>query len=160
MDAGVIVTGPPGYCVDLDASQERKNNAFVLLASCAAISNEPLMPQPSSPAILTAAIAQGNPTTTDALDRYFRSAKGAAALGGGGSIDTMRLKTDEGALFVLTNGSGGAQWRGLVPLDQGFLVTISLQEIGNTPMSPDDRLAELGLFARRIVRANPGLATP
>jgi len=155
--ADVIVTGPPGYCVDMDASQEKATNAFVLLASCAAISNQPLMPQPSVPALLTASIAQGTPTSTAALDRYFRTEAGATALRSSGAVDAMRLEIENGALFIYTNGTDGENWRGLLPLDNGVLITIAMQEIGNQPVTSKDRFAELGLFARRIVSANPTL---
>ena len=153
-DAAIIVTGPPGYCVDLEASRSQPKSAFVLMASCASISNTPLMPQPSLPAILTASIAQGISTTPRALDSFFRSPAGIATLRNQGPVESMRLSTNESALFVFTDGPKGDQWRGLVPLDNGVLVTISLQETGPKPMSAEDRFAELGQFASKIVGAN------
>ncbi|AMY71918.1 hypothetical protein AKL17_4708 [Frigidibacter mobilis] len=54
----IVVTGPPGYCVDRGASREGPEGAFVLLGSCAALGGGRAVPK-DVPAVLIATIASG-----------------------------------------------------------------------------------------------------
>lgn len=40
-DGAVVVSGPPGYCIDSSANRRRGSGRFVLLASCASLGSEP-----------------------------------------------------------------------------------------------------------------------
>lgn len=154
-DADVVVAGPPGFCVDPDASKSQADSAFVLLASCAAISNQPLMPQPDLPVVLTASIATGPAPTPQALDTYFHSAAGVAHLREQGPVEKMKTTVEKDVFFVYVTGPKGDRWRGIIPLDPDVIVTVALRPTAQTPIPQEARFRALDDFAQRIVRANP-----
>lgn len=153
--SAVVVAGPPGFCIDESATRDRADSAFVLLASCAAISNIPLMPQPDIPAVLAASVTRAPAPSPQSLERYFRSPAGLSQLNTSGEVQTVDLRADDDALFVLTDGKDGAHWRGIIPLEPGIIVTVSLQSTTSQPVPEGLAYATLSTFADRILAANP-----
>ena len=150
-DASVVVAGPAGFCIDTEASSMRSDQAFVLLGSCAAISNVPLMPQPDIPAMLSASVARGVSPPPETLERYFRTQDGAAKLTNASAVS---LRSESNALFLKTTGSSGETWRGIVPVKPGVIVTLALQPIGTQAIPEKAQFNVLSAFADRITAAN------
>jgi hypothetical protein len=81
----IVITGPPGFCVDESATRAENDTAFVLLGNCAAISESRRADQPDVPVVLTAAISEASDggsisESLGDLDSYFRSEGGRALL--------------------------------------------------------------------------------
>ncbi len=169
----VVIAGPPGYCVDTRASRDRSGSAFVLLGSCASISNDPEAPIPSVPGILTASVEDGAGDvdaflrSLDQTEAFIRSDQGRAALARDGSAASVQvlesLRQDEALYLRISDSSGGIQgvapeyWRGLFDLN-GRLVTASAMSFSDRPMSSGHALDTLRAFLIRIRGETPTLA--
>lgn len=139
----VVVTGPSGYCVDTTLTRDRSDEAFVLFASCAALTNDPLQPQPDLPVVATASVTKGVSTSVPALRRYFQSNPQGVA----------KVLADEDRGILLFR-SENWEWRGLIPLPSAVLVTVALQGRPTSQDEAEDQRAILESFARRIVANN------
>ena len=156
----VVVAGPPGFCVDPRASRNGDDSAFVLLGSCAAISNAPLAPQPDLPVVLTASVSTSTTTglTPAAWDDYFRSEAGRAKLSARGRADEVeilatRARGNAFYLYARNKVGGRGAWRGIVTLG-GAVVTLSLRATGRETLSPRARFALLDAFGDRLLAVN------
>ncbi|MEO1154731.1 MAG: hypothetical protein AAFX59_12815 [Pseudomonadota bacterium] len=164
----VVVSGPPGFCVDGSVTRDTGQSAFVLLGSCASISRDPAQPRPAVPGILTVSI--GPPASAavaeqvTSLDAYVRSDAGRAAISRRGDAeDLVILETlaVDGALYIHardTGSAGGAQigddyWRALMGVG-GHLVTASVVSFPDQPMSRDVGFELLDSLAARLRGVN------
>ena len=169
----IVIGGPPGYCIDRSASRVRGDSAFVLLASCASITQNPEADAPLAPGLLTASVERrsGNAPPTEAalaqLQDYVASPAGRAALARDGQTASVEIHgtiLSDGVLYIhLTDGSANATpgldetyWRGFFDLN-GRLVTISVVGFESIPMPADSGLATMRAFSDRIRRETPAL---
>ena len=161
----VVVAAPEGYCIDERASKTGRA-PFVLLASCAAISQAAEHPAPGFKGLLTATVgAEGSgtePINPDLLGGYFRSAKGRAALANSGqAADVSVLDTQvRGPAFLLALRDAGppkrpelgqARWRGFFTAN-GRMVTVVLHSLEAEPIATEAGLGLLERFVERITR--------
>jgi hypothetical protein len=162
----VIVVGPEGYCVDRRASRGGEP-AFVLLASCAAITGDPAAPRPLVAGLLTASVTQARVegATPDIMRSFFVSPAGRAALARDGKPSSVRVldsfvEGDAVMMFIEDTGAGAPPgtvplyWRGVFALN-GQLVTLSVLSFASRPMSRDAGLATLRAFISRVERHSP-----
>lgn len=165
-DTGILIGGPAGYCVDLDASRLADDVAFVLLGGCASIAQDLRVGSPKVPAVLTALVDrtphQGGETgdPLDEMQRFIVSAEGKAALardGDGTAVDILETYRDPDALYVFVwdesdstpRGLERTYWRGFFEL-RGRVVTVSLMNFRKNPMGVEDGLATLKRFIGAI----------
>lgn len=173
----VTIMGPAGFCVDPQSSRPGRDRAFVVLGSCAAIADEPTLPQPDVPVVLTAAVVRGRAVSPVALDAYFRAHKaaqasrssekktdslpGSAASGKQGSVLAglqvldVALRDDVVYLNFRDNRDDGG-WRGILCIDPDVTITLGLRTIPGIKVSKATQLATLREFAEQIARANGG----
>jgi hypothetical protein len=131
----VTIAGPAGYCIDKSASTNGTDGAFVLLASCAAISEDPREAHPRLPAVLTASVsppgAQAAPGELARLEAFFKSAEGRAALSRSGKAETVQIHhvaRDGEALLIHVSDTSpnglnavvGNYWRGFFEVNRVF----------------------------------------
>jgi len=138
----VMIAGPRGFCIDRDASAERKGGgALTVLSACRAMGGGLFAPRPAHDAVLTAAVAAPGPgpaldTASTGLEAYFASQTGRAALSRSGKADTVTvlesLPSDGALLLHLTDTApfawGAVQpdyWRALLAVG-GRTVTVSV----------------------------------
>lgn len=174
----VTIMGPAGFCVDPKGSTSARDHAFVVLGSCAAIADEPTLPQPDVPVVLTAAVARDRAVSPTALAAYFRAhkaqqeareaslkkahAEGKKAHGAmklpaaphtGLHVLDVALKGDVVYLHFRDRTHPG-NWRGILGLDPDVTITLGLSAAEGVRLSEATQLAMLRDFAQRIVRAN------
>ncbi len=114
-DGTLVLTAPKGFCVDQKAS--RADGSFVLFGNCAALSGNPLLPQPAQPVVLTAAVsAPASGPVADALpqmEAFFRSEAGRAALSRVGKAETVKvLETGRNGEVLLVHLRDTAEFSG------------------------------------------------
>lgn len=164
----VVIAGPPGYCVDSTATRNSASGAFVLLGSCASISNNAQVPVLGTPGLLTASVSGAGGSaisaSLDQLEAFFASDAGRAALARDGRAASVKILATRrrGKSFYVhardTSGStkGGISqdyWRGLFDV-RGRIVTVSVVGFERKPMSNALGLATLDAFATRIRTEN------
>ena len=166
----LVVTGPPGYCVDRSASREGPEGAFVLLGSCAALGGGRAAPK-GGPAVLIATIAPGasaeglGPEGFAGLTTFFASDPGRAALSRAGTAESVQLLGalsvgDVLYLRITDQAAAGGQalepeyWRAILPL-RGRMVTLSVLSEAGRPLPSDAARAVLEAFVARMQAANP-----
>lgn len=173
-ESGVVVAGPPGFCIDRSATRVGAGGgAFVLLGSCASIARSGRAPKPSVPAILTVSVSEGE--TTDALvtgmlsdlATYFRTSEGLATLSRTGDPNTVQLidtRIAGDVLYLHARDSHGAEkgmspeyWRALMAVNDR-LVSLSVVGFETAPLPGDGGLSTIDAFADRI-RAETARAT-
>ncbi len=162
----VIVAGPAGYCIDKGATRDGAETAFVLLASCAAITRNQSVPRPPVQALLTAFVTGrdgGGDQVQDqarAFEAFFGSEAGRAALARNGQADSVRIIQmfqRDGAFFVhASDSSDGAgsrlkqdYWRAIFDVN-GRTVSASVVAFKDHPISDDASLATLQEFSGTI----------
>mgnify|MGYP001815689118 CR=1 FL=1 len=164
-EARVIVAGPPGYCVDEQASRvSGAGGAFVLLGSCASIAGSARAPKPSSPGVLTVTVADGLTgdaviaRTLDDLAAFFRTREGRAALSRSGdpaSVEVLDIRLAEDTLYLRARdrssdrGMSHDYWRALFGVNDRLL-TVSVAGFETRPMSPEAGWATTEALADRI----------
>ncbi len=168
----VTVAGPNGYCVDRSATRARLQPAFVMMASCAAVSRNADAPAPRVPALLTATVAQ-EPAPTPAsqieieqMRAFFASSPGRAALARDGrpdSVEILDMFRQSDVFFIHASDQSAAAetnlrddyWRAIFDVN-GRTVSASLFVFRNRPISDDAGLSTLNEFASRIRAASGG----
>lgn len=165
----VVIAGPPGYCVDKSSTRDSNTGAFVLLGSCASISNSVLAKAPQTPGLLTASVSSASDTeiarSLDRLESFFESDAGRAALARDGraqSVQVLETRKTENAFHIHARDSSANTiagitedyWRGLLDV-RGRIVTVSVVGFAGKPMSPSNGLSTLDAFATRILQENP-----
>ncbi|TCO73517.1 hypothetical protein [Rhodovulum euryhalinum] len=173
-DGVVAIAGPRGFCIDGTATRDGENGAFVLMASCAAITGRRTAPTPATDALLTASVAAnpgpgGSPEDRAlVLARYFSSDEGRAALardGRAASVTVDQMFDRDGLFFLrardrsagLKAGLRDDHWRAIFEVN-GRIVTASVVGFETTPISDEAALAVLREFADRIRTASARLA--
>jgi len=170
----VTIAGPHGFCVDPTETREKRKSTFVVLGSCAAISNAAHLPEPQVPAILMATVSpktNGAPiaTSTAALKRFFESDAGRAALSRDGKAETVEVIETlgrNGAFYIHARdsstdtlaGAGGEYWRALFNV-KGRIVSASVVSLKEFPISKTEGFNTLGAFADRIKAQNAVAST-
>ncbi len=165
----VVIAGPHGFCVDPTETKDSANSAFVLLGSCAAISNTSHRPNPDIPAILMATVSRKSASapiasSTATLARFFKSDAGRAALSRDGKAETVEVIETLGRNDVFyihardsstgtLAGAGDEYWRGLFNV-KGRIVSVSVVWLEDHPISTAAGFETLGEFANRIKREN------
>lgn len=165
----IVITAPPGWCVDPRSSQTVTDPAFVLFGNCAALGRSAI--QPPEHALLTASVAQndtGTPValTLPELDTFFRSEAGRAALardGDPGKVRILESFLHEDTYFIraedmstpVAPGAAAEYWRAYFDIGDQI---VSLSVIGFTedPLRPEKALYLLRRFANQI-RVSNGL---
>lgn len=161
----VVVSAPAGYCIDNLATLSGERAAFVLMASCAAVTGSPNARQPKSGGLLTASIdgrVADFPSHKE-LRRYLASPRGHASLSRTGEPGKMTLDgmySRRGVLFVhanerISDGAMGRQsWRAIFALD-GRMVTATLRELTGHPISREEGFRTVEQLVEGIVAVPP-----
>ncbi|MCF6316077.1 MAG: hypothetical protein L3J30_07295 [Marinosulfonomonas sp.] len=165
----VVIAGPHGFCIDPTETKDSANSAFVLLGSCAAISNMSHRPNPDIPAILMATVSRKSESAPIAssmvsLASFFKSEAGRAALSRDGKAKTVEVieTLDRNGVFYIhardsstgtLAGAGDEYWRALFNV-KGRIVSVSVVWLEDQPISTAEGFETLGEFANRIKREN------
>lgn len=168
-DGAVVIAGPPGFCVDTNASHQGSKGAFVLLGSCASITDGAQKSRPPIRAVLTAAVSEGAQGGSVAgserqLTAFFQSAAGRAVLSRSGDSRTVKLlgiSHYRGAMVLhiqdVAPFPGQAvqpdYWRALFDLD-GHIVTLNVFGVPEVRFSADAGRAVLRVFITRVRAAS------
>lgn len=168
---GVVVAGPPGYCVDPSSLRQTEDAAFVILGSCAALSEgrKPIVPehlgvltivvsQPGAGSVLSTASAED-------LAAFFESDAGQGALaldGQTGTVELLETRVEAGRVFVRARDLSGERpggldpeyWRAMVDV-RSHLVTATLIGFEGQPLEPGAGLRTMSQLAERLIRENP-----
>ncbi len=161
----VVIGGPPGYCIDRSGSRLNGDSAFVVLASCASITQDAGAAAPRVPGLLTASVAKeadgaGLLAADGVLEGFLASDAGRAAMardGRAASVQVLDMRRGDGAVLIRLRDTSQAElagvedvyWRGLTDLN-GRLVTISVVSFAEQPLGADEGLATLRAFLARI----------
>lgn len=162
----VIVAGPQGFCVDKPASRSSDAHAFVLLASCAAITKDGNAPRPRVQALLTASVTGDAPEgpslaeQAESMRAFFGSEAGRAALARDGRADSVRIIdmfAHDGAFLIhasdtsedISPGLNAEYWRAIFDVN-GRLVSASVVAFDDRPFSDEAGQRMLARFAARI----------
>lgn len=120
--SNVVVNGPKGYCIDPKATQNGDGVYFVLLGSCASLSNSASHGKPSKLAAIAISLGQTGgvrvSTATEALANLLSSSEGRGLLandGASGTVSVMGTEIADGAVLVQANDPGLTQSRNLEP---------------------------------------------
>lgn len=165
----VVIKGPHGFCIDLTETKDRAKSAFVVLGSCAAISNNPLRSRPAIPAILMATVSGKTDSTpiaasTTALGGFFGSDVGRKALSRDGRAETVTvIETLErdGAFYIHARDTsagtlataGDEYWRALFNI-KGRIISASVVSLKEKPISTTEGFDTLGSFIAQIRAVN------
>ena len=163
----MVVAGPPGFCVDRQATRSGSDGgAFVLMGSCAALARDASAPQPDTPAVLTVSVS-GGVADADAmgsrmarLTRYFDTPAGRAALSRSGDpdgVEVLETRAQDGMLYIHVSDRSGAgkgmsdtYWRVLFAVNDRLL-TASLSGFADIPLPPGAGPETLGALASRTL---------
>ena len=169
-DDTVVVAGPPGYCIDPSASKMKgRDGAFVLLGSCASISQDAGKPSPSSPGILTVTVSR-NATDSAALEAsleefaaFFETEAGRATLSRTGQAQTVKvddIRMEDRVLIIhatdtspVIDGVAPDVWRALFGVNDRLL-SASVSGFVAQPLSNEDGFNMLDALMRRILAEN------
>jgi len=165
----VVIAGPHGFCIDPTETKDRAKSAFVVLGSCAAISNIPIRPRPQIPAILMVTVSGETDsapiaTSMEALAAFFKSDAGRAALSRDGKAQTVEVIETLGrndAFYIHARdsstdtlvGAGDEYWRALFNV-KGRIVSASVVGLKEQPISTSEGFDTLGVFTDRIKSEN------
>ena len=168
---GIVIAAPPGYCIDGRASRVGDNGgAFILMGSCAALSQNARAPRPEKPGVLTVTVSDNALPLDDAemaraLGRYFDTADGRAILSRSGNANAVDIldNTVMGDALILhftddsVTGLGLSpeHWRALFRLE-GRLVTVAVSGFQDIPMTSREGLTTLRAMTRQIRAASTG----
>jgi hypothetical protein len=165
----VVISGPPGYCVDRSAVRDDLDGAFVLLGSCASISRDASRPHPEAPGLLTVTVSNGiidNGNTTGFLEdlaAFFKTDDGRSALsrdGTAASVELVETRIEDDILYLHAKDSSGQAlgvadeyWRALFGV-RDRLLTVTVVAYSSSPLTEVDGVSTLDAFTNRIRRDN------
>lgn len=169
-DGDVVVMGPDGYCIDRPAARDGGATAFVLLASCRALTRKGNAPQPRVQALLTASITGATPagaglaSQQGRMKSFFSSEAGRAALARDGRAESVKISemfASNGAFFIRASdssegvapGLSSSYWRAIFDVN-GRMVTASVVPFADRPISDDAGKSILLNFTGRIQAAS------
>lgn len=160
------VAGPQGFCIDESATRDTEQGAFVMLASCAALSGDAWEPRPSRPAILTVSVLPAEASVgEDDLDRmtaFFSTEAGQEALlrpGAEGPAIVTDLNREPGLLLISAREQtppsemAPGYWRGVFPETED-LVTVTVAGFQANPLSDEEGQMLLHSFVNALRDAN------
>ena len=166
----VLISGPPGYCIDQSATRDAEDGAFVLLGSCASISRDASRPHPDAPGLLTVTVSNGVIDGEDMstylrdLTAFFQTEDGRAALSRDGvaaSVEVLETRVSDGVLFLHARDASGntlgvadEYWRALFGV-RDRLLTVTVVAYSSAPLTPDAGASTLDAFTNRILSDNP-----
>lgn len=156
----ITVTGPTGYCVDVEATRESDIEAFVLLVRCHAT----MRPAPVLSATVTNLEApdSNDPDTLRRLAGFLQTTPGRAQLSRSGDPDDVSLEGAQyrdGAIWMEITDSGNPDsfdptyWRAILPIS-GRVVTVSVLSAREHPLDSGGGQTMLRDFVRQMRRAN------
>lgn len=166
----MVVAGPKGFCVDVEASHEAPEGAFVLMGSCASLSHNFTAARPKKPAILTATVFGGQDADTDIsaafpeMAKFLSSKPGRAALSRNGranSVKIIQITSLDGVMYVHASDSAPLQgrdveaeyWRAIFGL-KGKIVTLTVLSLVDLPMDSETKRDLLDQFVAALQAAN------
>lgn len=165
----VVIKGPHGFCIDPTETKDKAKSAFVVLGSCAAISNNPIRSRPAIPAILMATVSGKTDSapiaaSATALGGFFGSDAGRKALSRDGRAETVTvIETLErgGAFYIHARdsstdtlaGAGEEYWRALFNI-KGRIISASVVSLKDAPISTTEGFDTLGAFIAQIRAVN------
>lgn len=165
----VVISGPPGYCIDQSAIRDENDGAFVLLGSCASIARDASQPHPSAPGLLTVTVSNGVISNGNViafledLSAFFETDDGRAALsrnGSAASVDLLETRIQDDVLYLHARDSSGTAlgvadeyWRALFGV-RDRLLTVTVIAYSSAPLTEDDGVSTLDAFTSRIRLAN------
>lgn len=162
---GMVVAGADGWCVDTSTSRADGDTAVVVLGSCAAIARNALAARPDVPGVVTVSVdSAGAPPSADALETFFATDAGRAALARDGraqSVEILETQREDGLLYLRTAdqsaapGTAPETWRALFDLD-GHFVSVSLYGLIGNPIDRDDGMETLTRQVDELRAANKG----
>ncbi len=167
----VVVAGPPGYCVAPETLRETSTATFVVLGSCAALTDGALEQAPVQAGVLTVLVSQPgegaalSEATDDQLADFFTSDAGKVALSSTGEpdgVEVIETQAEDGQVFVRAKDLSDARpagvdpeyWRALLEV-RGHLVTATLIGFEADPVEPSQGLRTLSQLTDRLLRENP-----
>ena len=154
----VRVSGPAGYCIDVEATTESDIEAFVLLVRC----RMTLRPTPVLSATVTGLQTDGTPDMFRSLPDFMRSTPGRAQLSRSGDprdVEVLEATYAEGAVWLLIRDEGNPSsfdetyWRAILPV-AGRVVTLAVLAAADHPFERDSGLGILQTFVRRMYAVN------
>ena len=162
----VVIGGPKGYCVDRGVSRDSAENAFVLLASCAAISGDEAAERPRVPTVLAVSVfeqSEGGLAVKDQADRlagFFESSEGRAVLARDGRAESVQVVDTflrNGAFVIHARdnsedagtGLGQEHWRAIFDVN-GHIVSASVLALRDRPISGNTGATILEYLVTRI----------
>ena len=164
LDDSVVISAPNGYCIDPLASLSGQSAAFVLMASCRAVTGDSSAALPVVHGLLTASIdgQPGSFPSEESLARFFASPNGRAALSRSGDPAAMELGavfTREGVLYLHASETGsdpalgGQSWRAVFEVN-GRMVTATLRDFAGHPIAQAEGFRTVEHLVERIVSAS------
>lgn len=154
----VTVTGPAGYCVDVEATSESDIEAFVLLVRC----RNTLRASPVLSATITGLESDGNPDSLRRLTTFLQSMPGRAQLSRSGDPSDVTVEAAsfaDGVIWLLIHDNGNPSafdetyWRAILPV-AGRIITLSVLAAADHPFERDSGLAILRNFVMRMRTQN------
>lgn len=163
----LIVSGPPGFCIDRDTSRDdRGGAALVMLSPCRGMGAGLFAKRAAHPAVLTVAVGARPMTVVPgqlapALSAWFATREGRATLSRSGdpkSLVVHQMFSQGPAVYMRLTDPGqfdwGAvqpdYWRAVVPAG-GRMVSLAVLAMRDQPLTEAEGLALLRAFVATIL---------
>ena len=170
----ITVAGPPGFCIDSEASNTTSDGAFLLLSDCRLIAGTtPAKGKAPVGAALTASISPGgmggegdDPVQTlEDLSEFVNTPEGRALLGRSGEsrgVRILKTVTRRDVLYVLIEDRGPQPvagvdrrfWRAFTDLGDQMAV-LSVLSFEGSGVDAQEGFRLLAAFADRLKASNP-----
>ena len=157
------IGAPAGYCVDPSGSDYDASGGFVLFGACNALFPKAYTAPPALPVALTATVMGAAPEgfsgELDALEGFFRSEAGRAALsraGDAATVEILAFRQDRDSLWLhVADSAEGAgdlsarYWRGVSAVN-GQMVALAALVRQGAALEDGDLLDLLRAFRERV----------
>lgn len=130
----VVITPPPGYCIDANSLSDRPSGGFALIGSCATLTGEATGVF-VEPAIITLSVSPAQAGDMSIDSRAFQTALDRGRVIKAVSRDDLSLLQVEGGARVPPS-ADERHWRGLMRVG-GQVVGLALYGAAEGPMSGD-----------------------
>lgn len=162
----LIVSGPPGYCIDRETSRDDAGrSALVMLSPCRGMGAGIFAPRAAHEAVMTAAVG-ARPMVTEperilpAMQAFAATRQGRAALSRSGEAQDIHIRHmfAEGDVVYMRLTDRGRfawgtvqpeYWRAVVPAG-GRMVSLSVLALPQAPLSDRDGMALLRAFVATV----------
>lgn len=166
----LVVSGPPGFCIDRDSSRDdRGGAALVVLSPCRGMGAGVFAKRAAHPAVLTAAVG-ARPMAVEpgrlapALSAWFATREGRAALSRSGdpkSLVVHQMFSQGPAVYMRLTDPGRFDWgsvqpeywRAVVPAG-GRMVSLAVLALREQPLTEAEGLALLRDFVATTLRGS------